>query len=52
MDSALLQTQPEGHINEGNGDNDAHDDPDGEQQTLMEDFFYQLHDRPICADEV
>ncbi|KAG1853134.1 hypothetical protein F4604DRAFT_1883425 [Suillus subluteus] len=52
MDSALLQAQPKGHINEGNGDDDVHDDPDGEQQTLVEEFFDQLHDGPICADEV
>ncbi|KAG1887333.1 hypothetical protein F4604DRAFT_1877759 [Suillus subluteus] len=33
-------------------DDDAYDDPDGEQQTLMEDFFEQLHDGPVDTDEV
>ncbi|KAG1859304.1 hypothetical protein F4604DRAFT_1882800 [Suillus subluteus] len=39
-------------INERNVDDDAYDDPDGEQQTLMEDFFEQLHDGPVDTDEV
>ncbi|KAG0702088.1 hypothetical protein DFH29DRAFT_982445 [Suillus ampliporus] len=39
-------------INEQNVDDDAYDDPDGEQQTLMEDFFEQLHDGPVDTDDV
>ncbi|KAG1844617.1 hypothetical protein DFJ58DRAFT_731138 [Suillus subalutaceus] len=50
-DSTPRQAQPEGNINEGNVDDDVHDDPDGKQQTLMEDFFDQLHDGPTCADD-
>ncbi|KAG1886605.1 hypothetical protein F4604DRAFT_1877835 [Suillus subluteus] len=52
MDSTPLQDQPEADINERNVDDDAYDDPDGEQQTLMEDFFEQLHDGPVDTDEV
>ncbi|KAG1738872.1 uncharacterized protein EDB91DRAFT_1237655 [Suillus paluster] len=52
MDSTPLQAQPEADINDRNVDDDAYDDPDGKQQTLMEDFFEQLHDGPVGTDEV
>jgi len=32
-------------------DDDLHDDPDGEQQTLMEDFFDNLHDGAVGMSE-
>ena len=32
-------------------DDVVHDDPDSEQQTLTEDFFDHLHDRPAGMDE-
>ncbi|KAG2144432.1 uncharacterized protein EDB93DRAFT_1251669 [Suillus bovinus] len=51
MDSTPLQDQPEADINEQNVDDDAYDDPDSKQQTLMEDFFEQLHDGLVDTDE-
>jgi hypothetical protein len=50
--SSEFQDEGDVRVNGGEVDDDVvHDDPDGEQQTLMEDFFDHLHDGPAGMDE-